>query len=221
MIRPILKLGDRGLQSAAAPVTVFDDALDTLLRDMAETMYSVPGIGLAAPQIGVPLRVFVIDLSVGKTTGELIELVNPASVLYEVMQLEEEGCLSLPGFNATVVRPSHAIVKGFDRHGHEKTVERARDTRRGQLARDEHLLHGGSVRRHCRTNRVTRPGAGSRHEQQSGPQQLFSVAAAMGFPADFFLVPRMNALMKRPSIPSAIPASSPAPVRNDTASSPV
>ena len=123
MIRPILKLGDRGLQSAAAPVTVFDDALDTLLRDMAETMYSVPGIGLAAPQIGVPLRVFVIDLSVGKTTGELIELVNPASVLYEGMQLEEEGCLSLPGFNATVVRPSHAIVKGFDRHGHEKTVE--------------------------------------------------------------------------------------------------
>jgi peptide deformylase len=123
MIRPILKLGDRGLQTAAARVTVFDESLRTLLRDMAETMYSVPGIGLAAPQIGVPLRVFVVDLSVGKRAGDLIELVNPEFVVCEGLQLEEEGCLSLPGFNATVVRPTRAVVKGFDRDGAEKTVE--------------------------------------------------------------------------------------------------
>src|SRR5687768_16302034 len=123
MIRPILKLGDRGLTTAAQPVRQFDESLHTLLRDMAETMYSVPGIGLAAPQIGVPLRAFVIDLSVGKRSEDLIELVNPEFVLCVWLQLEEEGCLSLPGFNATVVRPSHAIVAGLDRHGEQKTIE--------------------------------------------------------------------------------------------------
>jgi peptide deformylase len=123
MIRPILKYGDRGLHSAASPVTTFDEVLHALLRDMAETMYSVPGIGLAAPQIGVPLRVFVIDLSIGKRPGELIELVNPELVLYEGLQLEEEGCLSLPGFNATVVRPSRTVVRGQDRHGAPTTIE--------------------------------------------------------------------------------------------------
>lgn len=123
MIRPILRFGDGELHRAAAPVTSFDDALHTLLRDMAETMYSVPGIGLAAPQIGVPLRAFVIDLSIGKRSDELIELVNPQFVVCEGMQLEEEGCLSLPGFNATVVRPSHAVVRGVDRFGEEKTIE--------------------------------------------------------------------------------------------------
>lgn len=123
MVRPILKLGDRGLNTAASPVRQFDESLHTLLRDMAETMYSVPGIGLAAPQIGVPLRAFVIDLSVGKRSDDLIELINPEFVLCEGLQLEEEGCLSLPGFNATVVRPSHAIVAGLDRQGQQKTIE--------------------------------------------------------------------------------------------------
>ena len=123
MIRPILKYGDRGLQSPAARVSAFDESLHTLLRDMAETMYSVPGIGLAAPQIGVPLRAFVIDLSVGKRTGELIELVNPEFVAVEGLQLEEEGCLSLPGFNATVVRPTRAVVRGQDREGSPTTIE--------------------------------------------------------------------------------------------------
>lgn len=123
MIRPILRYGEHPLHAPAAPVPSFDGGLHDLLRDMAETMYSVPGIGLAAPQIGVPLRAFVIDLSIGKTAGELIELVNPVLVLCEGMQLEEEGCLSLPGFNATVVRPSRAVAKGFDRFGKERTVE--------------------------------------------------------------------------------------------------
>ena len=123
MIRPILRYGESALHARARPVTVFDDSLRQLLRDMAETMYAAPGVGLAGPQIGVPLRVFVVDVSVGKQPGQLIELVNPEFVLCEGMQMEEEGCLSVPGFNATVVRPARAVVKGQDRGGNEITIE--------------------------------------------------------------------------------------------------
>ncbi len=123
MIRPILRYGETALHTKAARVETFDDDLRKLLRDMAETMYAAPGVGLAAPQIGVPRRVFVIDISVGKRAGELIEIVNPELVTCEGMQLEEEGCLSIPGFEATVVRPLRAVVRGFDRDGSEKTVE--------------------------------------------------------------------------------------------------
>jgi len=123
MIRPILRYGETPLHQAAAAVTVFDAALHRLIDDMIETMYAAPGIGLAATQIGVPQRVFVIDLSLGRTTGELITMVNPAFVEREGTQLEEEGCLSAPGFNATVVRPKRAVLKGQDRDGAEYTRE--------------------------------------------------------------------------------------------------
>jgi len=123
MIRPILRYGETALHTRAARVEKFDDDLRKLLRDMAETMYAAPGVGLAATQVGIPLRVFVVDLSVGKRAGELIEIVNPEFVTCEGMQLEEEGCLSIPGFEATVVRPMRAVVRGFDRDGSEKTVE--------------------------------------------------------------------------------------------------
>jgi peptide deformylase len=123
MIRPILRYGDAALHTRARAVEKFDTDLQILLRDMTETMYAAPGVGLAAPQIGVPLRVCVIDISIGKRNGELHELVNPEMVLCEGLQMEEEGCLSLPGFNATVVRPSRAVVKCFDREGHPKTIE--------------------------------------------------------------------------------------------------
>src|SRR5262245_58809893 len=90
---------------------------------MIETMYAASGIGLAAPQIGVPLRIFVIDLSVGRDPSGLFVMINPAFIEREGMQLEEEGCLSLPGFNATVVRPARAIVQGLDRNGAVSTRE--------------------------------------------------------------------------------------------------
>jgi peptide deformylase len=122
-IRPILRYGERPLHEPAVDVTAFDDSLQRLVDDMIETMYAAPGVGLAATQIGVPLRVFVIDLTIGRTTGDLIVMVNPTFVSREGTQLEEEGCLSAPGFNATVVRPRHAVVKGLDRHGVEQTVE--------------------------------------------------------------------------------------------------
>lgn len=130
MIRPILRYGEAALHARAAPVERFDASLHALLRDMVATMYAAPGVGLAAPQIGVPLRIFVIDVSVGKRAGDLIELINPELVVCEGMQLEEEGCLSLPGFEATVVRPARAVVRGFDRDGRAKTVDGA-----GLLAR--------------------------------------------------------------------------------------
>ena len=90
---------------------------------MIQVMYAAPGIGLAAPQVGVSLRIFVVDLSVGRSAADLIVLVNPEFISREGMQLEEEGCLSLPGFEATVARPARAVVKGLDREGQERTIE--------------------------------------------------------------------------------------------------
>jgi peptide deformylase len=123
MIRPILRYGERGLHERAAEVATFDGALQRTIDDMIETMYAAPGVGLAAPQVGVPLRIFVIDLSLGRTTGDLIVMVNPVFVEREGSQLEEEGCLSAPGFNATVLRPARAVVNGLDREGREQTRE--------------------------------------------------------------------------------------------------
>jgi peptide deformylase len=123
MIRPILRYGERPLHQAAAEVVTFDDALQQLIDDMIETMYAAPGIGLAATQIGVPQRIFVVDTSVGRNRSDLTVFINPTFVEREGMQLEEEGCLSVPGFNATVVRPSRTVVKGLDRDGTERTVE--------------------------------------------------------------------------------------------------
>jgi peptide deformylase len=124
MIRPILRYGDQLLHQAAADVVSFDDdELQRLIDDMIDTMYAAPGVGLAATQVGVPRRVFVADVSAGRDRNGLVVMVNPAFVEREGMQLEEEGCLSLPGFNATVLRPARAVLKGFDRHGHELTIE--------------------------------------------------------------------------------------------------
>jgi peptide deformylase len=123
MIRPILRYGDRELHAVARDVTTFDDSLQQLIDDMVETMYAAPGVGLAATQIGVPLRLFVVDISLGRDPKGLIIMINPQFVTRDGMQLEEEGCLSVPGFNATVVRPSHVTVKGLDRHGQETTIE--------------------------------------------------------------------------------------------------
>ena len=90
---------------------------------MIETMYAAPGIGLAAPQIGVPLRIFVVDLSLGRDPRGLIVMINPEFVERDGMQLEEEGCLSVPGFNATVVRPNAPSSKGSIERGAEQQRE--------------------------------------------------------------------------------------------------
>jgi peptide deformylase len=124
MIRPILRYGEHPLHQPAVHVeTVDDDQLQQLVDDMIETMYAAPGIGLAATQLGIPKRVFVTDISNGRDRAALVIMINPVVVERDGMQLEEEGCLSVPGFNATVVRPSRIVVRGLDRNGNEQTIE--------------------------------------------------------------------------------------------------
>ena len=120
MLRPILKYGDRILHDRAQVVEAVTPEIERLVDDMVETMYAAPGVGLAAPQIGVPLRIFVVDISIGHDPAGLLVLINPEFVERDGMQLEEEGCLSVPGFNATVMRPSRVVVKALDRAGNEQ-----------------------------------------------------------------------------------------------------
>jgi peptide deformylase len=123
MLRPILRYGDPRLHEVARPVETITPEVQQLIDDMIETMYAAPGIGLAATQVGVPLRLFVVDLSVGRDPDELLTFVNPEFVSRDDMQIEEEGCLSAPGFTASVARPKHAVVRGLDRTGVEHTRE--------------------------------------------------------------------------------------------------
>jgi peptide deformylase len=123
MIRPIVRYGDRVLTEPAREVDEITPEVIALVNDMIETMYAAPGIGLAAPQVGVGLRIFVVDLSVGRDPNGLLTFINPVFVEREGVQLEEEGCLSVPGFNATVVRPARAVVKGRDRAGIVQQIE--------------------------------------------------------------------------------------------------
>ena len=123
MLRPIVRYGADVLHRPAAQVTDIPPETQLIIDDMIQTMYAAPGIGLAATQIGIPLRIFVCDISVGRSPTDLITFINPEFVERDGMQLEEEGCLSLPGFNATVARPSRAVLKGLNRQGEEQLVE--------------------------------------------------------------------------------------------------
>jgi peptide deformylase len=118
-----VKYGHPTLHKPSEPVKEIDGTIRKLLDDMVETMYAAPGIGLAAPQIGVPLRVIVVDLSVGEDASQLIKLVNPELVLRQGEQRQEEGCLSVPGFGGSPVRPLRVVVKGLDADGQERTYE--------------------------------------------------------------------------------------------------
>lgn len=123
MIRPILRYGDEVLRQRAADVPEITPDVRSLIDDMIETMYAAPGVGLAAPQVGVPLRVLVADPSVGRNPEDLVVLVNPVVVEQDGVQTEEEGCLSVPGFTARVHRPSRLVVRGLDRDGESVEVE--------------------------------------------------------------------------------------------------
>ena len=123
MLRPILRLGDSILSEPARAVDDITPEIETLIDDMIETMYAAPGVGLAAPQVGLPFRIFVVDISIGRDPSALMVFINPEFVERDGVQLEEEGCLSVPGFNATVVRPTRAVIKGLDRHGEPVQIE--------------------------------------------------------------------------------------------------
>jgi peptide deformylase len=122
-VRPIVKYGHPALHKPSEPVREIDGSIHGLLDDMVETMYAAPGIGLAAPQIAVPLRVIIVDLSVGEEPGGLIKLINPEFVLREGEQRHDEGCLSVPGFGGSPARPARVVVKGLDPDGKERTYE--------------------------------------------------------------------------------------------------
>lgn len=122
-IRPIVRWGHPVLHEPSQPVETIDAEVRTLVADMIDTMWAAPGIGLAAPQIGVPLRVIVVDLSVGEDKTQLITLVNPEYVAKDGEQKHDEGCLSIPGFGGSPVRPARVLVKGLDLDGSERRYE--------------------------------------------------------------------------------------------------
>jgi peptide deformylase len=123
MIRPILRHGAPILHRPALPVGAIDAGTQQLIDDMIETMHGAPGIGLAAPQVGCAQRVVVIDLSVGARPSELLVLVNPRFTEREGLQLEDEGCLSIPRLSASIPRPRRVVVRAADRNGEERAVE--------------------------------------------------------------------------------------------------
>lgn len=105
------------LKKKALPVEEIDDGMRRLIDDMIETMYAAPGIGLAAPQVGVSRRLMVIDLSSGTDGEQLVVLANPEIVEAEGEVESEEGCLSLPGLSLKVCRSERIVVRGIDRDG--------------------------------------------------------------------------------------------------------
>ena len=111
-ILEIRKAGDSVLKKQSEEVTKIDRTIKKLLSDMSETLYHADGVGLAAPQVGVSLRVVVIDVGEG-----LIELINPVIVEKSELVTDTEGCLSVPGVYGEVERYNHVTVEALDRHG--------------------------------------------------------------------------------------------------------
>ena len=133
-IQQIRLFGDPVLTTPAANVTTFDKELRTLVADLTETMLDAPGAGLAAPQIGVPLRVFVWD--VDEALGHLI---NPTLDLSEEMQDGEEGCLSFPEIRYDTPRAMRVVAKGFNMHGEPVTIEGTEFLARALQHENDHL----------------------------------------------------------------------------------
>ena len=122
-IHEVIKYPHPILAQRGAEITVFDDALRTLVEEMFESMYAAQGIGLAAPQIAISRRITVIDISFGKNPSDKIALINPVVIKAEGKQLEEEGCLSLPEIREKVSRAETVTVKAQDIHGKWFEVE--------------------------------------------------------------------------------------------------
>ena len=133
-IRNIVKDGDEVLRKVCKTVENFDDRLSTLLDDMADTMYEAQGVGLAAPQVGIRKRVFVVDIGEG-----LFEFVNPQIIKTSGTQVGQEGCLSCPNLWGMVERPSFVKVKAFDRYGKEFEIEATDFFARAIFHENDHL----------------------------------------------------------------------------------
>ncbi len=122
-IRDIVLFPDPVLQTTCDPVDEVNDDIRQLVDDMVETMYDAPGIGLAAPQIGVTKRITVIDTTAGEEEGNLHVLINPRIVEAEGHITWEEGCLSIPGVYEKVDRANKVTVRALDRHGEPYELE--------------------------------------------------------------------------------------------------
>ena len=118
---PILQYPDPRLHKVAAPVARVDDKIRKLIKDMAETMYAAPGIGLAATQVDVHLRVIVIDIS--ETHDQLQVFINPEIIRAEGEEICEEGCLSVPGIYEKVTRAARVTVRALDEQGQSRDIE--------------------------------------------------------------------------------------------------
>ena len=125
MIYPIVKYGDPVLETPAKPVTAFDDKLKKLVEDMFQSMYEAQGVGLAAPQIGLSLRLSVIDTSFKEDPEARLVLANPQIIKVEGKQTSGEGCLSLPDFRENLARGKRVTIRAQDVNGswYEKTGE--------------------------------------------------------------------------------------------------
>lgn len=117
----ILHYPDPRLHKVAAPVKRVDDKISKLIKDMADTMYAAPGIGLAATQVDVHLRLLVIDIS--ETHDQLQVFINPELISAEGEAECEEGCLSVPGIYEKVTRAARIVVSALDERGKQRTVE--------------------------------------------------------------------------------------------------
>jgi peptide deformylase len=116
-IYPIVKYGDPILEKSTPPVKRFDAELEELTEDMFASMYAASGVGLAAPQIGLSLRLAVVDVTGGKNPEAKIVLANPEIIHFEGEKREEEGCLSIPGFRGYVLRPQFVTVRAQNAQG--------------------------------------------------------------------------------------------------------
>ena len=127
-LRPIRLAGDPVLRQKTKKVRVIDESIQKLIDDMIETMRDAPGVGLAANQVGVELRVIVMEIPelddrTSTATRELYTLINPQIVKRSGERQLEEGCLSVPGYKATVPRSTSVTVKGLDRSGKEIRIK--------------------------------------------------------------------------------------------------
>ncbi|HKQ96489.1 MAG TPA: peptide deformylase [Candidatus Polarisedimenticolia bacterium] len=122
-ILPIVRYPHEVLLRPTEPVAKITPDIERLVADMIETMHAAPGVGLAANQVGVGLRVAVVDLTVGEDPKQLLVLINPRLVENDGAYTEEEGCLSLPGFTEKVRRPDRAVVEAMDLDGTVRRIE--------------------------------------------------------------------------------------------------
>jgi peptide deformylase len=122
-VRPLLVFGDPRLEAENQPVEEFDERLQELVDDLFATGWKAPGLGVAAPQIGVNLRLATIDLSVGKDPDAKIVLANPEIVHRQGKVSLEEGCLSFPGLFTTIERPTALVVRAQDGRGQWREIE--------------------------------------------------------------------------------------------------